>query len=79
MKCPICGNTLRAPGYAFSNAEEYRKSVVVVTECCDNPIVIQPRISFTVKQYVGNKEADDWGTPIKKQCQNSIKTKPEAK
>lgn len=64
MKCPICKKELVLPQYAWRNVENYRKPVLVVTECCESPIMLGPDMRYTAEEYIGTRTEDDWGMEI---------------
>jgi len=63
-KCPHCEQDLIIPERSRRNVTFYHVSVIVVTECCNNPINLRPVMTFEYSRYTGNKVEDDWGVPI---------------
>lgn len=72
-KCKYCGKPLIIPGRAYLNLESYRVggSVNVTSECCEGAYTIQMNVSYTITQYEGKKNTDDWGVKYK----NKLNTK----
>lgn len=63
-KCPHCEQDLKIPARYLRNASTYQNIVLAVTECCNQPLNIQPVTSFKFSKYTGIRVEDDWGVPI---------------
>lgn len=64
MICPHCKKGLKIPEAVYLNCEQYHKNNVIVTDCCNKPVVVAPKVSFNVSIYEGTMEYDDWGNKI---------------
>ena len=67
MKCPHCGQELELPSHAIGNIDQYRGTVLTITECCGYGVRLESLLSFRVHKVEPQKEEsnDDWGYPIR--------------
>jgi len=67
-KCRNCGEEIDIPNRVFRNLETYNQngSALTYSDCCGIGYIVKSTIKFTVTEYTGNKEEDDWGVKLKK-------------
>lgn len=75
MKCPHCFKELDIPDVVYLNAATYHQTNLIVTNCCENPVLVRPIIRFEVTKYEGKETQDYWGNPINKFNWNKNKNK----
>lgn len=62
MICPQCDDVIKGMNIAMTNLETYNPegSCLVVTQCCNKPVILSARIIYSVKPYLGKRDEDDW-------------------
>lgn len=65
MKCPKCDKEFDIPEVVYRNCATYDKINLIVSNCCNTPFLVSPKVTFRVTEYIGNQKEDDWGNPIR--------------
>lgn len=64
--CPLCKKPLQISVAARYIAGAYDKSVLVVTDCCEQIVKLIPYRGYQVVPYAGTATEDSWGRVPKK-------------
>lgn len=66
MICFYCKAEVKVPDYAWHNAMNQDKGVLVAMPCCQKPVIVERIQHINIKTTETDRTHDDWGNPFNK-------------